>query len=630
MKAGISRSKEFYEFGPFRLDTEERLLLQDGAPLTLTPKAYDTLLVLVQNSGHIIDRDELMKSVWPDVIVEENNLNQNIRALRKAFGEYEFIETIPRRGYRFVGTVTEADQSTELVAKRYTRSSVVIEERQDSTTAVAERSSAAALIQGRTGVLLAIAVASILAVAAVYVWSSKRAIATPPGGPVRSMAVLPFKPITADSGDDYLGLGIADALISKLGGIKRIVVRPTNSVYKYRILGQDPTVAGRELGVDAVLDGSLQRSGENIRITAELISVRSGATFWTGTFDGRLGDIFAIQDRVSEQAARAVLVNPTGEERRQLARHYTESTEAYQAYLKGRYFWNKRDAEDFQKAVEYFQQAIEADSSYALAYAGLADCYSFLGDAQKAKSAATRALAIDDTLAEAHTSLANISLFHDWSWADAEKEFARAMELDPNYATARHWYAYYLTAMGRTDEAIVEIKHAQELDPVSVPINADVGQILYFGRKYDEATLQLQKTIKMDPGFINTYLFLIPTYLRKGMYTEAFAEYQKLQQIAPGNRLTVQLVHIYAASGRRMEAIDGLRELARAGPSDTPYDTATVYALLGDKNNAFEWLKTGLEHRDADMIFLKADPLADNLRGDARFQAVLASLNLPQ
>ncbi|MGH9752968.1 MAG: tetratricopeptide repeat protein, partial [Blastocatellia bacterium] len=510
-------SQHRFEFGPFRLDTAERLLLRDGEPVLLPPKAFDTLLVLVANRGHILRKDDLLNAVWPEAMVEENNLSQYVSALRKALGDdcngQKYIETIPKLGYRFVARVMEVEEEKNSVQE-----------------------------SGRIA-----------------------------GSHVRSIAVLPFKYLGAEGGDEYLGLGIADAIITRLGNLKQIVVRPTSSVRKYAGSAQDPIVAGHELRVEAVLEGNIQRAGDRIRATVQLVSVRDEAPMWAEKFDVEFKDIFTVEDSTSEQVVEALILKLTHEERERLTRRYTEDIEAYQLYLKGRYYWNKRSSGGFKKASSYFQQAIDKDPGYALAYAGLADCYnlhSYYGEMApqesfpKAKAASSRALEIDDMLAEARTSLAFVRAWYDWDWPAAESEFHRALELNPNYATAHHWYALFLMAMERADEAIEEIKRAHEIDPLSLPINRDVGLVYHRARLYDRAIEQYLKTIELDPGFWSARQHLGWAYEQKAMYEEAIAEFnQAIASVGDRRKLRAELAHVYAVSGRREEAEKAIGKL---------------------------------------------------------------------
>lgn len=494
---------------------------------------------------------------------------------------------------------------------------------------------------------LALAAAAALAIVVLMYALLFRSAVAPPQPSINSLAVLPFKPLVAESRDEALELGMADALITRLSHLRQIHVLPTSSVRKYAALEQDPLAAGRELKVDSVLDGSLQRVGDRIRVTVQLVRVKDGSALWAETFDEKFSDIFAIEDSISRRVVTGLMLTLTGEEKKQLTKRYTENTEAHQLYLKGRYYWNKRTEEGLKKGIEYFNQAIEKDPGYALAYAGLADCYWLMGSgaawlsplvgASKGKAAALKALQIDETVAEAHTSLAAITLFYDWDWSGAEQQFKRAIELNPRYATAHHWYAFYLTLMGRPDEGIAEIKRAQELDPLSLIISTDFGFLLYFARRYDEAMEQLRNVIEMDPHFTTAHVRLGQVYEQKAMYEEAVAEFQKAVTLSPeGSYLylarTYVLARTYALLGNRDEAVRILHEATKLSKKRhiSPYAIALIYAGLGEKDRAFAWLERAYAERSNWLVGLKVDPRVDNLRSDPRFAELLRRMNFPE
>jgi TolB-like protein/Flp pilus assembly protein TadD len=466
------------------------------------------------------------------------------------------------------------------------------------------------------------------------IWNPSRA--TESGVEVNSLAVLPFLGIEAS--DETLRLGMADALITKLSNLRQIIVRPTSAVLKYADPGHNPVTAGREMGVGAVLEGKIQKSGDRIRVTVQLVRVRDGSTLWADTFDERFTNIFALQDSISEKVASALTLTLTGEEQRQLTKHHTENTEAYQLYLKARYYWNKRTTDGLKKSIDYFQHAIELDPNYALAYAGQADAYALLANPQpqpqivtQARAAAMKALELDDTLAEAHTSLAFVKFNYDWDWAGAEREFKRAIELNPNYATARHWYAYYLITMGRPDQAVASVRRAQELDPLSLIINTDLGDILFYARRTDEAIEQYHKTLELDPNFLPAIFNLGLVYEQKGMYKEAVAQFQKA--IALSDRspdMVAALGHVYAVSGERAKARVILDELTKRSTTEyvLPYDRAVIYVGLGEKDQAVAWLQKDYEERALWPDRIKADPRLDPIRSDVRFTGLLRRLGL--
>jgi TolB-like protein len=582
-----------YEFGPFVLVAAERRLLRDGEVVAVAPKVFDTLLVLIENSGRLVEKDELMSRLWPDTFVEEATLARNISDLRKALGQ-SYIETVPKHGYRFIAQVRELiDDDAMILLRRRTRSQVVIEEENEERPQVE-------------------------------------------GDKLRGIAVLPFRPISEKSRDEYLELGIADALITRLSKINRLVVRPTSTVRRYAEIDIDPVAAGRELKVESVLEGSIQKSGAQVRITARLITVESGQALWADTFDERFTDIFAVEDSISEKVASALALRLSGEEKERLTHRHTENAEAYQLYLKGRYCWNRRTVEGIKRSIDYYQKAIDLDPGYALAYAGLADSYTLLGDVgvgaitpgeafAKGKAAVIAALQFDDSLAEAHASLAHLNMHH-YQWADAEQEFHRAIRLSPNYSTSHHWYAYYLVFTGRTSEALAEIKLAEELDPLSPSISADVGDIFYFARRYDEAIEKLRQTIESDPRFFRAHLNLARAYQQKRMHEEALAEFQTATSLAPDNlAVFASLAHARAVSGRQEEARAALAQLIEMSKQKyvSPYLIAIIHAGLGQQDEAFEFLDRADQSRAEWMIYLSVDPRFDCLRKDARFQDLL-------
>jgi DNA-binding winged helix-turn-helix (wHTH) protein/TolB-like protein/Tfp pilus assembly protein PilF len=641
-------AKPLYEFGLFRLDPAEHVLLRDSEPVALRPKEFAVLLALVENHGHVLTKDELIQRIWPGQLVEEGNLNRQISMLRRALGETsdgpQYVETIPKVGYRFVAPVREIlDRSADVVIERHTIARIVTEEEEvPNGGGVFEPSlePKALLASGEKEVnrrrsLALVAVVVLLAgltLALAYAWSSRRSRETRAVASVMSLAVLPFKPIGAEE-DEYLGLGMADALITKLSNIRVINVRPTSAVRKYSAQNQDAVSAGRELRVEAAIEGSVQRVGDRIRVTVQLVGVRDGAPLWAGKFDEQFTNIFAVQDRISEQVARAL--TPGGAEKELLTKRYTENSEAHQLYLKGRYFWNKRTVEGLKKGIDYFDQAVEKDPSYALAYVGLADSYSLLGDYgglppkqtnPQAKKAAMRALELDERLAEAHAALGLIQTSYDWDWTGAESEYRRAIELNPNYETAHQWYSEYLSGQGRHEEAIAEIRRAKEINPVSLIINAVEAWVLYHAREYDQAIAQAQKVVEMDPHFAEVYEYLKRCYDQKGMYKEAIAARQMRRKFAGLDaEETAALREAAAATSARVywqkrleqEVEESKRELSSA------FEVAEIHAQLGEKDQAFAWLERAYEKRNVMMMYLKAAPNLDPLRSDPRFADLL-------
>jgi len=634
------QGNRFYEFGSFRIDTRERLLFRNGELIPLPPKVYDTLLALVENSGHTIAKEELMKTVWPDSFVEDANLSVNISALRKALGggspEEQHIETVPRRGYKFVSAVTLVSESDKKASDEINK---VDAEKKESVQPEGAGRASAALTNGSNYKVWVIVISALVigSIATIYYFSKPRAIPIK----IRSIAVLPFKPLVLENRDEPLEVGMCDALITRLAGLSQFVVRPTSSVLSYNKSGQDPLAAGRELGVDALLDGHVQRSGDRIRVTVQLLSVADGKHLWSGQFNENFTNIFAVEDSISEQMVTAILSKLTGAEQQRVTKHHTENIEAYQLYLKGRYFQDKRTPEGLNKSIEYFEKAIEQDPGYALAFAGLADSYVIRGvrfdmapkdSSQKAKTAVMRALELDDTIAEAHASLANLTCWYDWDWLGAEREFKRASELNLNTPFADSYYATYLITMGRNEEAVSEMKQVQRLAPLSLQLNVQMARILYFARDYDQGIEQCQKTLELDSNVGGAHQFLGRFYNQKRLHNEALTELQRVRDLrGEGPELMSLIGYTYAVSGRRMEAERVLKQLAEMSNEGyvSPYHRAMVYAGLGDRDKAFEFLEKAYEDREGRMTILKAVPEFDGLRSDSRYADLIRRIGLP-
>jgi serine/threonine-protein kinase len=460
--------------------------------------------------------------------------------------------------------------------------------------------------------------------------------------PIRSIAVLPFKPLTADMRDEALELGMADTLIARLSNIHQLRVRPISAVRKYASFEQDAISAGREQRVDAVLDGQIQKAGEKVRLSVQLWRVIDGTSLWTGQFDDTVGDIFAVQDSISERVAAKLEVTVLDPERRRLVTHHTNNPEAYQAYLRARYQLSRLTDDGFIKGRDFFRSAIEIDPDYALAHAGLADAYNRLSGFNAiaprdgfpiARASALKALQLDDGLSEAHSSLASVEFFHDWDWPAAEREFKRAIETNPSNSDAHQMYSYYLSSMGRAEEALAEMNRALELDPASLEKISGVGEILYSSRQYDRATRQYQVALEMEPNSGFTHWALGNVYLQKKMYAEAIAEYQTaipLSGDSPDE--PASLAHAYALIGKTPEArqiLDRLKEQSKRRYV-APATIAFIYSGLGDRNEAFAWLDKAYEARDIILVLLNADPNFDELRPDPRFKTLLRRMSLAQ
>jgi DNA-binding winged helix-turn-helix (wHTH) protein/TolB-like protein/Flp pilus assembly protein TadD len=632
------QNQRIYEFGPFRLDAQKRFLLRDGQPVKLFPKEFDTLVVLVESGGRDVKKDELMQRIWPDSFVEESNLTTNISHLRRALGEnarqHQYIGRVPGGGYRFVAEVREVRAKETLEEPAQYREMLFRK---------SPRGPAVPAIGRKFQLFCLAAIVLVLPVVTSYYFWQQRAVTGAPSTntpavashiSVGSIAVLPFKPLVADRSDESLEMGMADTLITRLSHIKQVVVRPTSAVRRYTGLEQDAVAAGREQRVDAVLDGNIQKSADSVRVTVQLVRVADRALLWGDQFDEKFTNVFAVQDSISQRVAEALAVKLTGEETELLTKHYTASTEAYQLYLKGRYFLNKSAEGDLRKSVVYFLQALDKDPNYALAYAGLADSYVQLAgyglvpmnqSHPRAREAASRALEIDNKLGEAHASLGFILTNYYWAWSEAEKRFQRSIELNPNYAMAHNWYSQYLSFMGRPDQAIREARRAQEIDPLSLFNNT--GFVLYLGRQYDQAIAAAQKTLELDPNFAVAHMIIGMSCIEMKMYAQGIYELQKAKDNPDSRAL---LGYAYAMAGRKSEARKILDELQQISKQKyvASAPIATIYIGLGNKDQALKWLEKAYDERLWEMGMLKVNPVFDPLRSDPRFMRLLTQIGL--
>lgn len=624
------KTKRFFTFGRFRLDPAEHVLLADGHPVSLTPKAFDTLVALVENNGHILEKDELLKRIWPDTFVEEGTLVQNISTLRKVLGESAdgcaFIETIPRRGYRFAGGVREVDAKQASEEGLSTMSSIAAPRTRISHGWIA------ALVL--TGLLVT------LILVRARIWSHSDA-----SQQKIMLAVLPFSNLSSDPQQEYFSNGLTEEMITQLGDLEpnRLGVIARTSSMQYKGTKKDTRQIGRELGVDYILEGSVHREGDRVRITAQLIQTKDQTHLWARDYDRNLRDILLLQSDVAGAIAREIKLKLTPEERTRLASAPALDLEAYELYLKGRYFWNKRTEDGFVKAIDSFERAIARDAKYAQAYAGLADAYALLGsmsnlemsraDAMtKAKAAALKAIQLNDSLAEAHTSLAFVEMHYEWDWPASEKEFKRALELNPNYATAHQWYAVWLTAQGKTDTSLEEERRAQESDPLSTIIKTDTAQLLVYAGRYDEAAQQAQRALEIDPDFSLARIYLGEAYTGKQDYPAAIAEFQKALAISKRDLgAQTELARTYALAAQRGKSEAILRDLLRGSKNvpDLAIGVASVYAALGKNEQSFASLETAYQYRAGGLILFSVAPDFQPLRSDPRFANLAQRVGLP-
>ena len=627
-------NRRLYEFGTFRLDVAERLLSRDGERVPLPEKAFDTLCILVRRGNRLVRKDELLNEVWPDAIVEENNLDKNISLLRQVLGERDgkgkFIETVRGHGFRFVPEVREVE--TE---ETYREPSGEEPPSPPSTLRVSEPRRTTVLVkpERRTRLLLLalIALSAAAGVVGIFFWRRSSANTTT----TKIIAVLPFKSLVAAERDEALELGMADALISKLSEADEITVRPLSAVRRYDSPDQDSIAAGRQLNVEAVLDGSLQTSGDRIRVTARLVRVSDGKQLWASQLDEKYTDIFRVQDSISERVANALKIRLTNNDNRR----HTDKFEAYEFYMKGLLHALRLTRAETEKAVGYFQQAIELDRNYSLPYLGLARAYmamaltSGLPSSQvipKAKDAALRAVEIDPGNSEGYETLALISFWYEWDWQAAEKYCERALDLDPKNTEAHFAYAHLLSNSGRHEKALAEIKLARELDPLSLRNNAAEGQIFFFAKEYDNALDRLKKTIDLDPSFWLSHLFISRVYTEKGMHSEAVEEAKKAAELSGNSQSHAYRAYALARWGKFSEARQVLNELLKTSTETyvPPYNIALVYHALGERDRALDYLEKGFSERDVRMVFLKVEPYWDTLRSEPRFIDLIKRMNI--
>jgi TolB-like protein/DNA-binding winged helix-turn-helix (wHTH) protein/tetratricopeptide (TPR) repeat protein len=628
-----------YAFGPFLLKPAEHELLCDGHAIPLTPKTFDFLVVLVQNRGRLMEKEELIRAVWHDTFVEEGNLCVTVSILRKAFGnQHRYIQTVSKHGYRFVPEVSAlpaeihavqspdpVDTKIQNVAPEPQIPAVVFSALKFRLVSLAALSVVAAL----GGILLTSELRP-RALAALY---------APNGTEIKSLAVLPFETLGGKSGDEYLGLGMADALITKLGGTGKIATRPTRAIQKYQNMSQDPRAAGREQRVDVVLDGSIQRAGDRVRVTARLIRVADGMQLWADTFDAEFTNLFAVEDTVSARVASSIRLELTGKQKERLSRRPTSSSGAYESYLRGRYFWNERTHDGLRKGLDYFRRAVDLDPTYAEAYAGIADSYAMLGlytvlppneAFPKAKAAAIKALEINNTVAEAHATLGFVHFYYDWDGAAAEKEFAAALQQNPNYAMAHSWRGFNLAVMGRSSEAMSEATLAQEADPLSAIVGTNAAWVYFLSRQSDRAVGILHKVIEADPNFPRAHFRLGNIYEHAGQYDLAIDEYAKAVQLSDGDTYyQASLGHAYAMSGMVVEARKSLRHLEELSAKRyvSPYAIALIYEAMGKKDYCLDWLEKASADRSTSMAYLRVDPTLDRLRSEPRFAMLVKQTN---
>jgi TolB-like protein/DNA-binding winged helix-turn-helix (wHTH) protein/Tfp pilus assembly protein PilF len=643
-------------FGVFELDLKAGELRKHGLRLKLPEQPFQLLSVLLENPGDIVTRDELRSRLWPgDTFVDfDHGLNNAVMRLREVLGDSSenprFVETIPRRGYRFIAPVGGMVlPATPAIHAEEEKGKVSLEPSKPQLVGLLPAEVQASRQRGKWPIKLhwpfislAILFVTALIVAGFYQYH-RPAAARIVAPQQKSLVVLPLENLSGDKDQEYFADGLTDDLIANLAKIHSLRVLSRSTAMSYKNTHKPLSQIASELNVDAVVEGTVLRVGDRVRITAELVQVSTDRHLWAETYESQMGDILALQNRVSSAIVNEIRINLTPEDQERLAKNPAVTREAYENYLKGRYYWNKRSDENLTKAIGYFEEATHQAPQYSLAYAGLADCYAIISAeifgtmspalaAPKAKAAALQALGIDPTLAEAETSLATVKFNYDWDWNGAAEGFASAIQHNPSYATAYQRYSLYLIAMGRPEDSFAQINKARELDPLSISINFSLGWRLYMARQYDRAIQQLRNTLEMDSSYELAHLVLGLAYLQKGDFALAIPELHKASDLAHGTPLMVSaLANAYARMGNKPEAEKLLANLVIQSQKSyvSPYYFAIVHAGLGEQEKAISDLEKAYADRSNGIVFLKVDPALDPLRGDARFQLLQQKLNFP-
>lgn len=634
--------KPLVRFGTYEISLHSGEIRKSGVRIRVQQQPMKVLEILLERPGQVVSREDLRNRVWPNDNFGDFDqaVNIAIAKLRSALGDSadnpRYIETLPKRGYRFIANVKTAETEPTANVPKLPVSDlpeIKLEHPQGPKSGREEKR--------RLRPAYWVAVASIVMVAAVVELWLHRAPRVPPVG-IRSLAVLPLENLSGDVSQDYFADGMTDQLITDLAQISALRVISRTSVMVYKGARKPLPEIARELSVDAVVEGTVLRFGDRVRITAQLIQAPADKHLWAETYEGNVRDTLVVQTKVAQAIAEQIRIELSPQEQAGL-RHLKEvEPDAYENYLKGRYFWNKRTADGLRKAIQYFTQAIAQDPTYAPAYSGLADSYALAGDWQygvmttkdalpKAIAAAKKAIELDENLSEAHTSLAFCLEGFDWNWKAGDKEFRRAIELNPGYPTAHHWYSWHLALLGRNKEAIAEMREAQNLDPLSLIINADLAELLLIARFPDESIQQSRKTIEMDSSFALAHNQLAQAYLAKNMLADAISELQKALQLSRNSPTCIaNLARAYAASGRSVEAAKLLNELKARSGGGSPYasELAVVYTALGNKDQAMAWLEKGYEERFNPGVLLR--PGFDPLRSDPRFLDLVHRIGLPR
>lgn len=637
------------QFGKFRLDVHKKVLWHENHPVELPLKEIELLCVLTEKRGDVVTKNELLERVWSGAFVEESNLSRHIYLLRKTFKDYgeveDFIQTVPRRGYRFAGEVREV-ASGDLIIEKHTLTQTLVEEITPAGDVGEEASSAIrpttglrmGLIGRRTLIPAALLIVVVIGgLALLRNWSNTRRDLSS----IRSIAVLPFNDLGRSSDNDRGGIGIADLLITRLSNIREVKVRPTSAVMIFEDQKTDSITVGHKLGVDAVLEGTIYRAGDRIRVTTRLVRVSDQSPVWSGYFEKPVREELRLQDEIALQVIDALALNLSTVEKTALTKRFTENVDANELYIKGRYEWNKRSIQSLSEAQRLFRNAIEKDPNFALAYVGLADSLLFSYDTVETAAAYGKALELDPNLAEAYATQGFYLSLHEWKWNEAEASFRKAIELDPGYSTAHHWYATLLGIQGKYDEAKAEMRQALEINPLSHNFLADLGQIYYFAHEYDKAKEYCDKALALYPDFNYAHRYLSHIYLETGEYEAAIEEDSKanrsLYKVDTGPsgvpddeaKAVAEMKALLQKVGIRgfFEHNINVNVQTTQDPS-TQYGYAAIHAFLGDKALALDELEKACQARPFSMAWVKANPFFDSLRAEPRYQAILHRMGL--
>ena len=639
-----SKTRPSYEFGPFLLDPAERLLLRNGETVPLTPKAFEVLVLLIEEGGRLVGKEELMNRLWPDSFVQEANLTNSVYAIRKALGggqgEETYVENVPKHGYRFVAEVRVVPEALQevLVVEKHTLTRLITEEEEETQG----RGDGSERVRGAESRLLpaparrrlsgsALAVLSVLVIAAAVAAFAYFKYSNRSGSQaITSIAVLPFANASADQNMEYLADGLSESLINTLSQLPQLKVIARSSTFDYKGQEVNPQEVARALGVQAMLMGRVVQRGDSLVVSVELVDARDQTQVWGAQYTRRAADLQGVQEEIAHTISEKLRLRLSGAQEQQLTKRATQNPQAYDLYLNGLFYVRKSRKENASKALDYFNQAIALDPNFALAWVGVARAHRNLAahsqiDAKevlaKAKASAQKALELDETLADAHAMMGAIKQ-NEWDWAGAEPEYKRAIELNPNSADAHYRYSEYLSPMGRHTEALAEIKHAQGLDPLRDTLRDREVMALILARRYDEALEKLENANKLKPDSANSALGFV--YATQGMYEQAIIKYKKSNSI-DGETTTglCYLGYALAMSGKRSEAQTILDKLKNANEYVSPTELAVIYAGLGDEEGAFALLERAYAAHDIPLQYLKVDPHFDSLRSDPRFADLL-------